>query len=93
MGRVFWLVFLNLSCLGILLNLPPTDPRGSTLAASAAPIQPPATSPDEASKAPAAVGSAKEDVMPLRVLGTEMMNQVTGKNSRNDTAARWGVYG
>ncbi|MDX8446064.1 DUF4185 domain-containing protein [Mesorhizobium captivum] len=31
--------------------------------------------------------------MPLRVLGTEMMNQVTGKNSRNDTAARWGVYG
>jgi hypothetical protein len=33
------------------------------------------------------------DTAPLRVVGTENLGPITGRDSRNDTAKRWGIHG
>lgn len=93
MGR-FLLLVLNLSCLNILcLNLPLTGLRGFAFAASVAPIEPPAASPGKGLQDTDLVDQVEKEIMPLRLLGSQIVGQITGKNSPNDTAARWAVHG
>lgn len=40
-----------------------------------------------------AVGIPQEAASMLRIVGTEVVSQLTGPGSSNDTAARWDVYG
>lgn len=80
-------------CSMLLLTGLPGSVRGGTEAEAPAGAKAPAPLPDEA------VGVAETIPVPAhvpsmpRIVGTEVVSQVTGRDSPNDTATRWDVHG
>ena len=86
------LLFVCLSaclCLSLTTLLPFTFAGIDSDARAGGPVAPPKT----AAKAADEIDAPAKRAVVLRIAGTKRVSQITGRDSPNDTAARWNVYG